>query len=1755
MESKARTPLTEAREYWMNQLSGDFEEAFILSDLPRTRKYEEKSRLVSIKGEQYLSLVEICKGSEPSIFVFLLTALEVLLHKYTGSSEIFVGIPPLKAQGRALNNIFITRNKIEAENTYKSLLLRVKDSVLQSYKHSVYPIGKIIKMQALGKFAKLFRYVAFMRSIHAFENQADIGSNEFENDFILSINKAEGEIELKLSYNAYLFKDSTIKQLLERYMLVISQALCSIEKPVRDIELDGLEKDCAPQCAANRAREARVAASAAQVSIINRIYKTINPSHMRIETDAETGRLTGIPEEGSGIYIVDENKKPKAVGFWGELAVGGLKTTGEYGRRVTDGRIELLGRDRNKILNNMELYDAELQLKQYKGIKDVLLLPAEDNRGFYAYFTAEGALDGAGLKEHCNVVMPPYMMPKSFRQLAELPLDAAGNIDFASLAEICSGEGYIPPRNKLEVELIDIWAEILELSSEKIGIASDFFELGGHSLKITTLLLRLERLYNTKMQVSEFLKNSTVSLLSEYISKKDKCVMERIPSAPETKVYPLSATQKRLYFLQKMNPESTSYNMVESLLLEGNIDIEKIESTFKKLVQRHESLRTCFVSYEGEIYQQISGETGLEIEVFDLEEGRIEEGLQKCVCPFELEKVPLIRVSLGRLGGDKGILLIELHHIISDGISNNILIEDFIALYKEQNIEMPGRTYKDYSVWQQQRQGEIVNKQRAYWLKEFKEELIPLNIFTDFPRPAVQSFRGSSISFEMPEAVLGSLKKIAAERNTTVFVVLMTCWYILVHKLSNQRDVVIGTVTSGRTHQDLQGIVGSFINTLPIRLSLESGQAFYEVLEVLRDKMAEALDNQDYKFEELIDELNLERSIDRNPLFDTMIVMQNVQRISLDIEGLRLEKYDIDRKSSKFDLTLFCHEQDRRLAFELEYCTDLFEKGTVERYGEYFRSIIFAVINDVNLSLEAVELITPEERHLYVEEFNNTDYEYSYDSTVQELFDACAEAQPESIALLYKGKAITYRELKQRSDQLAAALRGLGVEKGDILGISMDNSPELVVGILGALKAGGAYVPIDPEFPEARKSFILEDCRCRLLLSLSTVDNKYSAGRCEVVNTDNPGIYVGAAEGVSVVYSPEDIIYIIYTSGSTGTPKGCMLKQKNVVNYAEWAIRQYFGEEKVYFPLYSSIAYDLTVTSIFAPLLGGQTVVIYPRTLDVLKTIVNDGISNIIKLTPTHLRLLLDIDCRRSALKKLIVGGEQLTAVLAQKTMEKLGKGIDIYNEYGPTETTVGCMIHRFDPLNNKRNAVPIGVPAQNTKIYILDENMRLCPPGVVGELYISGEGVAPGYINCPEITEKCFLPDIFEARSEKRMYKTGDLALYLSGGIIEYAGRRDSQIKIRGHRIEIGEIQKHILDYPGIKEAVVLVKEGQQQYKFLLAYYVSECETDGAQLKNYLSGMLPDYMVPASFIRLEAIPVDMSGKINLKVLPDLKLTERKMHEIPKNEVEQYLFEIWSGNLGISDFSINDNFFEIGGNSFLLMKLHSQISDAYPEVKITDFFKYTTIKAFADFLTAAEPKRQLNIMNMLITLPGEYFEGRSSSGDRSGTFIKLQGEDLDKLVCLAEQSGVNMNDILITVFAFVLSNISGRERININTCIDNSDKVLPLTVDMSISDELQQLFQYVNKNLTKADHGLYYKPEELKDSNIKNMPNTTMVLVANRSFPDTWGAAARLYDIRLIMGEMNNEELIISFDYDRQAFDNEKMDMIFELFAGLLGNL
>ncbi|MCP5104184.1 MAG: amino acid adenylation domain-containing protein, partial [bacterium] len=1298
--------------------------------------------------------------------------------------------------------------------------------------------------------------------------------------------------------------------------------------------------------------------------------------------------MLGDPLDETEIYVVDDEGEPVDPLETGEILVscphispgywknpeasrqvfrhdedGSIYWTGDLGRLLPNGGIEFMGRRDHQVKIRgfrVELGEIETQLLTHEDVKEAVVTARKDQTGdtyLCAYIVrgneSAGEADISLWRQFLAADLPDYMIPTYFTVLDQMPLTQSGKIDRKALPEPEAPEttgDYTPPRDETEHRLAEIWSVVLGIETGSIGIDMDFFQLGGHSLKATIMASKLHKAFNVRVPLAAVFRTPTIRGLAPLIEGASEERHVALEKAPEKEYYQLSPAQRRLYVLQQLDDGGTSYNLPAVMVLEGNLDVEKFEETFKEMISRHESLRTSFHMIDGEPFQKIHKAVDFKIKYKEKNDSSRPH-------PFDLSHAPLIRVELTPVREQKYILMLDMHHIISDGTSMELFVREFMALYAASELSPLRFQYKDYSEWRNSPLWqEVVKQQETYWLKTFEGEIPVLNLPYDFARPAVQSSEGRTLEFEIPD--IETLKALARSNNVTLYMFLLSLLNLWLSKLSRQEDIVIGTPIAGRRHADLQGVMGVFINTLALRNRPEGGKTFTQFLQEVRANTLEAFENQDYQFEELVEKVSVRRDTSRNPLFDIMFILQNFdiqpgEIPEVEIEGLKLKPYPFERNTSRFDLTLTTYEKTDRLLVKLEYCTRLFKEETIRRFFGYFKTIVTALTGNPEMKLSEVDIISGDERRQIMDVFNDTSLDYPKDKTLHRLFEDQVQRTPDIFAVTtgYPGHktGMTYNQLNQKANQLARRLIEKGVGPGHLVGLLVSRRIEMLVALLGILKAGAAYLPLDPDYPDGRIHYILQHSKPRILLTEAPLEEKIQrlTYTGETLDLLAPDTYSADKENPENRAAPEDLAYVIYTSGSTGNPKGVMIRHRNVTNFIEGMAECIGFAPGNRFLALTTLSFDIFVLEVFIPLTRGMQVVLANEQQQIdpglLAEVIIGGEIDILQLTPSRLKLLFNSGHAAQCLTgvgALLVGGEAFPAHLLQE-LKQVYPG-RLYNVYGPTETTVWSTVKEL----TRAAGVTIGTPIANTQVYIMDRYHRLQPPGIAGELWIGGDGVAPGYFKNPELTSEKFIDNC---------YKTGDLARWLPHGELEFLGRIDHQLKIRGFRIEPEEIEEQLLAYPRIKEVVVVDKKDRDGETYLCTYFVTEDgETvEAAALRDHLSRSLPSYMIPAFFIYLEKVPVTPNGKIDRRALPDPDMTIGKEVVLPRNSTEEKLVGIWSRVLGIEGgkIGIDADYFYLGGHSLNATRMIAEAAREFDvKLPLAVVFKRPSIRGLAEYI-------------------------------------------------------------------------------------------------------------------------------------------------------------------------------------------------------------
>ncbi|MCI0546230.1 MAG: amino acid adenylation domain-containing protein [Candidatus Rokubacteria bacterium] len=1033
---------------------------------------------------------------------------------------------------------------------------------------------------------------------------------------------------------------------------------------------------------------------------------------------------------------------------------------------------------------------------------------------------------------------------------------------------------------------------------------------------------------------------------------------------------PLSSAQERLWFLAALNPESAVYNLPAAFRLTGPLDENALSQSLTEIVRRHEVLRTSFPSRDGQPSQSIAPSRDVPVHVVNLQgmPDAAEEARRLADAevrrPFDLVEGPLLRFTLIRLGEAEVILLLVLHHIISDGWSFNVLFRELGTLYGAFAAGRPSPLpelpiqYADFAEWQRRAlEGETLEAQLAYWRRHLAGRLPVLDLPSDRPRPAVETYRGATHVVTVPASLSRALKALGLREGVTLFMTLLAAWKTLLHRYTDLDDVLVGSPAANRSRSEIEGSIGLFVNTLVLRTDLSGNPPFREVLERVRETALRAYANPDVPFDRLVEALHPERDLSRNPLFQVMFILQNASMTHLlELPGLTLEPLAVETGTSKFDLTLSLTETEPALQGTLEFNTALFDSATMGRLWSHFLTLLEGIAADPGERLWSLPVLPAAERHQIVVGWNRTAAPYARDRCLHQLLEEQAERTPDAVAVSDEDATLTYRELHRRADGLAHALRGLGVGPDVLVGICVERSIEMVVGLLGILKAGGAYVPLDPAYPSARLAFMLEDARIPVLVTQKPLLERLPPHTAHVLclDTEWEALPSGQPGLPSRGLTPDHLAYVIYTSGSTGQPKGVLVPHRAVVNFLE-AMRDRPGlTARSTLLAVTTLSFDIAALELYLPLLVGGRVALASRATAMdgalLATRLAETGATAMQATPATWRMLLDAGWSGHPSLDILCGGESLPSELAA---ELLARGASLWNLYGPTETTIWSTIHR---VTGEERTIPVGRPIANTECYVLDREGQPAPVGVPGELHIGGVGVARGYWNRPELTTERFVPSPFGASTGARLYKTGDLVRYLPDGTIEHLGRLDQQVKVRGFRIELGEIEHALAQHPGVRQAVVVAREDAPGDRRLVAYVMAAAAAapSVAEMQEHLLAILPPYMVPGIFVMVDALPLTPNGKVDRRALPapePVASADGPPRVGPRDMLELELTHVWQKLLAAASVGVRDNFFALGGHSLLAARLFAEIGKLTGrQLPLALIFQFPTVEGLARVL-------------------------------------------------------------------------------------------------------------------------------------------------------------------------------------------------------------
>lgn len=1298
----------------------------------------------------------------------------------------------------------------------------------------------------------------------------------------------------------------------------------------------------------------------------------------------------GKPIANSTAYIVSKDGNLLPIGCRGELCVGGdgiskgyinqpnltkekfikspfndelVYKTGDLVQYDNLGNICFLGRIDNQVKirgYRIELSEIDNVIIKFKNIKESFSTVKTINgtSRIYSYILSYEKIDINELKAYISTSLPHYIIPFDIIQLDSFPLNFNGKIDIPKLPTPEKSQNIVLPRNEIDTKIVSMLKDLLNINN--ISITDNFFEIGGDSLSAINLCSQIQSEFNVQLFVKDILEHPCIQEISDTISKnlnmENSC---KITPIVKKESYPVSSAQKRMYFSSTMAGEgSTLYNVPGAIILEGTIDIAKLEKCFNTLIERHEALRTYFTFENDNVVQKITKKINFKLQIQDnVQFDNLNTIFKDFVKPFDLSQAPLFRAKFIKFDNQKSALFVDMHHIISDGTSLAIFTNELCKLYNGESLPELEITYKDFAVFETNclASGKLQEAEK-YWLNQFEEDIPVLNLPTNYPRPASQSFEGNKVFACIDLETKQKIDTLSKTLSVTPYMLLLSAYYILLSKYTSQDDIVVGSPIVGRDLSQTYNIIGMFVNTLALRTKIDSKLSFKEFLENVKVNCLNAYKYQTYPFDELVNKLKVKRDASRNPLFDTLFTYQNNGLKNVQFNNVKSEYYLPDTNISKFDLSIELIPNNNGISVSFEYATKLFNEDFIKKLCTHYLNILNTIIENKEIKLSDICMLSEDEKDIIINKFNNTNLEYEKQLTVVQIFEEQVAKNPDEIAVIFENEKLTYRELNAKANSIAHFLKQKDIGRTDIVPVCMNRSLDLIIAMMGIIKAGAAYLPVAPETPAERCDFIIQNSRAKLAFVKSSQNLIYNES-IKIVDIEQFDYSKYSTNNINVEIKPLDLLYVIYTSGSTGNPKGVKVCHHNLINFVKSFNEQYSGiscEDK--FLASTNISFDVSIFEFFMTLLNGAKLYLYnePNINDIFKyckTIIKEKIT-FLYIPPNILEDVYSILSTYSniPINKMLLGVEPIKSSTIKKYYT-LNPEMKIINAYGPTEATIcSTSINLNDDILKKYKIIPIGKPLHNLKVYILDKNRQPVPVGVPGEIYVAGDNVARGYLNNRELTDKNFvsLPEF----NCKLAYKTGDLAKWNDDGLISFIGRNDFQVKVNGHRIELGEIENCIYLYPNIDKALILLDKNNK----LICYFSSSKQININDLKAFMQRKLPLYFIPNFFVQVEKFKLTSNGKIDRKALAKIKVDCAVSYEEPITPYQKSLAEAFQVILGIDRVGITDNFFELGGDSLLAIKLQIEAFNKGLDLSYKDIFKYPTIKQLSENVSSANSK-------------------------------------------------------------------------------------------------------------------------------------------------------------------------------------------------------
>ncbi|OBZ14240.1 hypothetical protein A8L34_09800 [Bacillus sp. FJAT-27264] len=1414
-----------------------------------------------------------------------------------------------------------------------------------------------------------------------------------------------------------------------------------------------------------------------------RIINSYGVAEATVDSIFFEGDGSRIPKEGNipigkpfanmSSYILSPDLKPLYPGMIGELYIGGgcvgrgyinrpdlteekfldspfvsgerLYRTGDLGRYWPDGNIEFIGRRDHQLKirgYRIELGEIESVIRSVPGVKDAIVIAAENEQSSiqlqaYLVFADSESKYIQQVKKELKRKLPDYMMPSAYFLLDETPLNPNGKIDRNRIAAseslpIKTEVLHIPARNKTELLLTSIFTGILGV--ERISVLDNIFDVGADSLAALKILARIRTSLRIELTLKTIFANPTISELareiSDFMPAASPLMLERTDSKPYA---PLSYAQQRIWFFESLQPETGTYHVPVILKFTGPLDIAVLENSLCTLFNRHDALRTKFQLINGQPIQTAEQadfklkKKYLENDIEQDSDKHLRLSLVESVKrPFRLNEEALFRAELISINSETNLLVITMHHMITDGWSIDILTRELAQLYNNGLVKkapcLPELTftYADFATWQRKviESGDI-HSQLEYWIEKLGDSNEILQLPLDFPRPMEKIYRGASETLELPLDLIAPLQNLAREQESTLFIILLSAYFVLLNRYTGQENIVVGTPVTNRSHEELEHLVGMFVNTLAIRSIMSDKLTFLELITQVKNSLLEAVSNSDVPFEHLVSVLNPERKLSLTPLFQTMFLMEQPTDLP-EFNGLKTERMPQDAVASKCDMTLSISHHSDCLTATITYDPDLFLPSSILNMLGNFKIVLHSIAESPEAFLLGQTFIEPSQVADSIRLGTGEPRSYETNLRLHDLFIRQALQTPENIACVSEGVLLTYEDLNKRSDQMALFLRRMGISTETFVGLYMESSVEMIIGLLGILKAGGAFVPLDPSIPIERIHYILENSAVSLVLSQGDLSDKLDCF-CPIVNMDLDWSAIadgafgadGSPESNLPNMPPTSAAYVLYTTGSTGKPKGVVVEHRQIVNYVLGISETLQLFECSSFAMVQPLSVDSSQTVLFPALCAGGTLHLITRDLSLNAPALADYFSrhpiDCLKIAPSHLRALQNLSGIQVFMprKRLILGGETSNPEWIRELLKKKGT-CQIYNHYGPTETTVGVAIFHVQSEGDVLGTcVPIGFPLPNIRFYIVDSSGSLVPKGVVGELWVGGAAVTREYQNQEGLTQDKYVYVSFEGLSKERVYRTGDRVRMLSNGAIEFLGRLDDQVKINGYRVEPAELVRVLAGHADVKDVAVLPKSLQDGSKHLITYLVQTGagKPSHEEMNDYILHALPSFFLPYAYIWMDELPRTLQGKINRNALPEPVMRSLSVnYHAPRNEMEEVLVDIWSHILGQTEIGIHDNFFGLGGDSILSMQMIAQAHSRGWHLTLKHLFQYQTIAELARFIVQTEPVMQESEIDTEIPLSpmqAWFFEHQSEHNRHSET-VRLLSEEKVKLTPLME---------------------------------------------------------------------------------------------------------------------------------------------------------